>query len=142
MRYVSSGYVVLLPDVWNRNGHPGESAYESLMPAVDTALRGGNVDPQRVGIAGHLWAVNQINYLITRTHRFRATEAGAAVDNMLRAYSGIRPERERAGFQYEHGQSRIGFSPGSAPHLYLENSRLATAPRQREPGMAKRTFAW
>ena len=124
-RYVSNGYVVLLPDVHYRAGHPGKSAVDCLMPAVDAAIATGYVDPQRLGIAGHSWAAYQINYLITQTHRFRAAEAGAAVDNMTSAYSGIRLESGvvREG-QYEHGQSRIGAAPWDRPDLYLENSGL------------------
>jgi dipeptidyl aminopeptidase/acylaminoacyl peptidase len=124
-RYVSNGYVVLLPDVHYRPGHPGMSALGCIMPAVDTALRTGYVDEKRVGIAGHSWAAYQINFMITRTHRFRAAEAGAAVDDMISAYSGIRLEsgivRES---QYEHTQSRIGAPPWDRPDLYLENSGL------------------
>ncbi len=124
-RYVSNGYVMLFPDVHYRTGHPGRSAVDAILPAVDAALKTGYVNPQRVGIAGHSWAAYQINYLITRTHRFRAVEAGAAVDDMISAYSGIRLEsgvvRES---QYEHTQSRIGATPWDRPDLYLENSGL------------------
>ncbi|HEY6235785.1 MAG TPA: prolyl oligopeptidase family serine peptidase, partial [Candidatus Elarobacter sp.] len=124
-RYVSNGYVVLLPDVHYRVGHPGKSAVDCIMPAVDAALKTGYVDPHRLGIAGHSWAAYQINYMITQTHRFRAVEAGAAVDDMVSAYSGIRLESGvvREG-QYEHGQSRIGAAPWDRPDLYLENSGL------------------
>ncbi len=124
-RYVSNGYVMLFPDVQYRPGHPGASAENAILPAVDAALRTGFVDPSRVGIAGHSWAAYQINYLLTRTHRFRAAEAGAAVDDMVSAYSGIRLEsgvvRES---QYERGQSRIGATPWDRPDLYFENSGL------------------
>jgi dipeptidyl aminopeptidase/acylaminoacyl peptidase len=124
-RYVSNGYVVLLPDVRYRVGHPGASAVDAILPAVDVALRSGYIDEKHMGIAGHSWAAYQINYLITKTHRFRAAEAGAAVDDMFSAYAGIRLEsgnvRES---QYEHGQSRIGATPWDRPDLYLENSGL------------------
>jgi dipeptidyl aminopeptidase/acylaminoacyl peptidase len=124
-RYVSNGYVVVLPDIRYRTGHPGASALNCINAAVDAALATGYVDPRRVGIAGHSWAAYQINYMITKTHRFRAVEAGAAVDDMFSAYSGIRLEsgivREA---QYEHTQSRIGATPWDRPDLYLENSGL------------------
>jgi dipeptidyl aminopeptidase/acylaminoacyl peptidase len=124
-RYVSNGYVVVLPDVHYTIGHPGASALRCIMPAVDAALQTGYVNPARMGIAGHSWAAYQINYMITKTHRFRAVEAGAAVDDMFSAYSGIRLEsgvvREA---QYEHTQSRIGATPWDRPDLYLENSGL------------------
>ena len=125
MRYVSNGYVVMLVDVKYRIGHPGASAVNCILPAVDVAVASGYVDPTRVGIAGHSWAAYQINYLITKSKRFRAVEAGAAVDDMFSAYSGIRLEsgivRES---QYEHTQSRIGATPWDRPDLYLENSGL------------------
>jgi dipeptidyl aminopeptidase/acylaminoacyl peptidase len=124
-RYVSNGYVMLLPDVHYQVGHPGASALRCITAAVDAAVRTGYVNPARMGIAGHSWAAYQINYMITKTHRFRAVEAGAAVDDMFSAYSGIRLEsgvvREA---QYEHGQSRIGADPWDRPDLYLENSGL------------------
>jgi dipeptidyl aminopeptidase/acylaminoacyl peptidase len=133
-RYVSNGYVVLLPDVHYRVGHPGESALHCIMPAVDAALRTNYADPARLGIAGHSWAAYQINYMITKTNRFRAVEAGAAVDNMISAYSGIRLEsgivRES---QYEHTQSRIGATPWDRPDLYLENSGLFGIKNIRTP---------
>ena len=134
IRYVSNGYVVLLPDVRYRVGHPGASAVNCLLPAVEAAVRTGYADPARVGIAGHSWAAYQINYLITKSHRFRAAEAGAAVDDMVSAYSGIRLEsgnvRES---QYEHGQSRIGATPWDRPDLYLENSGLFGIKNIRTP---------
>jgi hypothetical protein len=124
-RYVSNGYVVLFPDIHYRVGHPGASAFDSIMPVVDAAVRTGYVNSAHIGIAGHSWAAYQINYLLTKTHRFRAAEAGAAVDDMFSAYGGIRLEsgivREA---QYERTQSRIGATPWDRPDLYLENSGL------------------
>ena len=125
MRYVSNGYVVLLPDVAYEVGHPGRSALHCILPAIDAAEKAYAIDDKRVGIAGHSWAAYQINYMITKTHRFRAVEAGAAVANMTSAYGGIRLESGvvREG-QYEYGQSRIGATPWDRPDLYLENSGL------------------
>jgi len=125
VRYVSNGYVVFVPDVAYRVGHPGESALDCILPGVDSIVARGFVDPARIGIAGHSWAAYQIAYVLTRTNRFRAAEAGAAVANMTSAYGGIRLEsgnvRES---QYETGQSRIGATPWDRTDLYIENSAL------------------
>jgi dipeptidyl aminopeptidase/acylaminoacyl peptidase len=125
VRYVSNGYVVFVPDVAYRVGHPGDSAFGCIMPAIDSIVKRGFVDPARIGIAGHSWAAYQIAYMITRTNRFRAAEAGAAVANMTSAYGGIRLEsglvRE---WQYEKSQSRIGATPWDRTDLYIENSPL------------------
>lgn len=125
LRYASNGYVVLVPDIAYRNGHPGKSALGCVLPAVDAVLKEGFVDPKRIGIAGHSWGAYQIAYMITQTDRFRAAEAGAAVDDMISAYGGIREgEGVVREFQYEMSQSRIGATPWDRTDLYLENSPL------------------
>jgi dipeptidyl aminopeptidase/acylaminoacyl peptidase len=125
VRYVSNGYVVFVPDVAYRIGHPGESALQCILPGIDSIVKRGFIDPAHIGIAGHSWAAYQIAYMLTRTDRFRAAEAGAAVANMTSAYGGIRLEsgnvRES---QYEKGQSRIGATPWDRTDLYVENSAL------------------
>lgn len=124
-RYVSNGYLVLRPDIVYTTGHPGQSAMNTVLPAIRQQIAKGFVDPKRVGIQGHSWGAYQINYLITHTHQFRAAEAGASMANMVSGYGGIRwgAGISRA-FQYEHGQSRIGATPWERPDLYLENSPI------------------
>ncbi len=124
-RYVSNGYVVLMPDIAYDTGYPGESAMKCVIPAVQKVESYGYIDPERVGIQGHSWGGYEITYMITRTDIFRAVEAGASVSNMISAYGGIRwgTGVSRAG-QYEHGQSRIGAPPWEKPLQYIENSPI------------------
>jgi dipeptidyl aminopeptidase/acylaminoacyl peptidase len=125
IRYVSNGYVLLQPDIVYETGFPGESAEKCVIPAVNTVVAQGYIDPKRIGIQGHSWGAYQITHMITRTDIFSAVEAGAAVSNMISAYGGIRwgtgMVRE---FQYEKTQSRIGAPPWDAPLLYIENSPI------------------
>jgi dipeptidyl aminopeptidase/acylaminoacyl peptidase len=124
-RYVSNGYVLLRPDIVYSTGYPGESAEKCVIPAVNTVVAMGFIDPKRIGIQGHSWGGYQITHLITRTNMFAAVEAGASVSNMISAYGGIRwgsgMVRE---FQYEKTQSRIGAPPWDAPLQYIENSPI------------------
>jgi dienelactone hydrolase len=133
-RYVSHGYVVLQPDIVYDTGYPGESALKCVVPAVQTVLAQGYIDPQRVGIQGHSWGGYQITYLITRTDIFRAVEAGASVSNMISAYGGIRwgTGLSRA-FQYERTQSRIGGPPWEKPLQFIENSPIFWVDKVRTP---------
>lgn len=133
-RYVSNGYVLLIPDIAYATGHPGRSAYDCVMPAIDSVVKRGFIDTKRIGVSGHSWGAYQIAYLITKTNRFAAAEAGAAVADMPSAYGGIRwgSGLVRA-FQYERGQSRIGATPWARPDLYLENSALFSVERVRTP---------
>jgi len=89
-RYVSNGYVLLLPDIVYEIGYPGSSALKCVLPAVEKVINLGFIDPARVGIQGHSWGGYQITYLITQTSLFAACEAGASVANMTSAYGGIR----------------------------------------------------
>ncbi len=89
-RYVSNGYILLQPDIVYNTGFPGESAEKCVIPAVNTLVAQGYIDPKRIGIQGHSWGGYQITHLITRTNIFAAVEAGASVSNMISAYGGIR----------------------------------------------------
>jgi dipeptidyl aminopeptidase/acylaminoacyl peptidase len=133
-RYVSNGYVVLRPDIVYETGYPGQSAEKCVIPAVNTVVAMGFIDPKRIGIQGHSWGGYQITYLVTRTNMFAAVEAGASVSNMISAYGGIRwgTGMSRA-FQYEKTQSRIGAPPWDAPLQFIENSPIFWVKKVQTP---------
>ncbi|HEY1089645.1 MAG TPA: prolyl oligopeptidase family serine peptidase, partial [Burkholderiaceae bacterium] len=133
-RFVSNGYVVLRPDIVYDIGHPGQSALDTVIPAIKQLVAKGYVDPKRIGIQGHSWGGYQIDYLITRTDIFAAAEGGAGMANMISGYGGIRwgTGMSRA-FQYEQQQSRIGAAPWQRPDLYVENSPIFRADKVKTP---------
>lgn len=133
-RYVSKGYLVLRPDIVYTIGHPGQSAMDTVIPAIQQLVKQGFVDEKRIGIQGHSWGAYQVNHLLTRTTMFRAAEAGASMANMISGYGGIRwgTGRSRA-FQYEQQQSRIGATPWQRPDLYVENSPIFRIDRITTP---------
>ena len=123
--YLSNGYIVFNPDNRYRDGYPGESCYNCVMPGIQEVLSRGYVDEKRIGAQGHSWGGYQVAYLATRTRLFAAIESGAPVVNMFSAYGGIRWGSGLArSFQYEHTQSRLGATPWSDPRRYFENSPL------------------
>jgi dipeptidyl aminopeptidase/acylaminoacyl peptidase/uncharacterized membrane protein YgcG len=133
-RYVSNGYVVLQPDISYETGYPGPSAMKCVIPAINTVVAQGYIDPKRIGIQGHSWGGYQITYMITQTNIFRAVEAGASVSNMISAYGGIRWGSGMVRqFQYEKTQSRIGEKLWDAPLQYIENSPIFWAERINTP---------
>lgn len=132
--YVSRGYVLFVPDIPYKEGYPGESAMNAVIPGVLSLVEEGFVDRDRIGVQGHSWGGYQITYMITRTNLFAAAEAGAPVTNMTSAYGGIRWASGRVRqMQYEQGQSRIGASLWEAQHRYIENSPLFTAYKVETP---------
>lgn len=123
--YTSRGYVIFVPDIVYRDGYPGESAFNCVMPGVTSVLSLGFVDEKRIGVQGHSWGAYQIAHILTKTKLFAAAEAGAPVPNMISAYGGIRWETGlNRIFQYEHGQSRIGGSLWEYPLRFIENSPI------------------
>ncbi|WP_159946315.1 S9 family peptidase [Polaribacter septentrionalilitoris] len=123
--YTSRGYVIFNPDVYYREGYPGESAFNCVIPGITSLIEKGFIDKDNIGVQGHSWGGYQIAYLVTKTDIFKAAESGAPVVNMISAYGGIRwwtgLSRQ---FQYEHTQSRIGGTPWQYPARYIENSPI------------------
>lgn len=132
--YVSRGYIVFTPDVQYTTGHPGESAYNSVVSGVEELAKNSWVDKENIGIQGQSWGGYQTAYLITRTNIFKAAGAGAPVSNMFSAYGGIRWESGMSRqYQYEQTQSRIGATIWEAPELYRENSPVFFADKVQTP---------
>lgn len=123
--YASRGYVVFNPDIPYREGYPGESCLNAVLPGVTSLIEKGFVDKDRIGLQGHSWGGYQVAYLLTKTNLFRCAESGAPVVNMFSAYGGIRWQTGLSRmFQYEHTQSRIGGTIWEYPLRFLENSPL------------------
>ncbi len=132
--YSSNGYIIFNPDVYYKEGYPGESAYNCVMSGITQLISEGFINENAIAAQGHSWGGYQVAYLATRTNLFAAIESGAPVVNMFSAYGGIRlwSGRNRS-FQYEHTQSRIGKSIWESPLRYLENSPLFTADKITTP---------
>ena len=135
--YASAGYVVFIPDIRYKPGHPANSAYDCIMSGTDAVLKKyANIDPKRMGLQGQSWGGYQTAQLITMTDRYAAAMAGAPVGNMFSAYGGIRwGSGYSRQFQYEHQQSRIGKTIWEAPELYVENSPIFHLPKVKTPLM-------
>ncbi|MBT5425650.1 MAG: S9 family peptidase, partial [Bacteroidetes bacterium] len=132
--YTSHGYLVFNPDVYYKEGYPGEDAFNCVMPGVTAFVNQGFVDDKHIGAQGHSWGGYQVAYLATRTNMFAAIESGAPVVNMFSAYGGIRwGSGQNRSFQYEQTQSRIGKSIWESPLRYIENSPIFTMDKVQTP---------
>ena len=132
--FTSNGYLVFDPNIYYKNGEPGESAYNSVVSAAKYLSKLKFVDSTKMAIQGQSWGGYQVAYLITRTKLFAAAGAGAPVSNMFSAYGGI---RWGAGisrqFIYEKSQTRLGFTPWQRPDIYIKNSPLFKADKVTTP---------
>jgi dipeptidyl aminopeptidase/acylaminoacyl peptidase len=132
--FASNGYLVFVPDIVYKDGYPGESAMDCIIPGVQSLVAQGFVDDKNMALQGQSWGGYQIAYMITRTNLFKTAMAGAPVSNMTSAYGGIRwgtgMSRQ---FQYERTQSRIGGTLWEKPLQFIENSPLFFADRVQTP---------
>lgn len=132
--FVSRGYIVFVPDIWYKTGHPGQSAYDYIVSGTRAVVKLGFVDSTKMGLQGQSWGGYQIVYLITKTPMYAAAWAGAPVANMTSAYGGIRwGSGLLRQFQYEKTQSRIGGDLWNKLPLYMENSALFSLPKVTTP---------
>jgi dienelactone hydrolase len=135
--YCSRGYLVFVPDIVYKIGHPGESAYNCIVSGAEAMCsQFPFADKSNMALQGQSWGGYQTAYLITRTNMFKAAGAGAPVSNMTSAYGGIRWESGISrSWQYEHEQSRIGKSmwEKGALDLYIENSPVFFADKVETP---------
>lgn len=133
--YTSNGYLVFVPDIKYRIGHPGMSAYECIVSGVQSLTNKYEwINAEKMALQGQSWGGYQTAYLITQTNLFVAAMAGAPVSNMTSAYGGIRWGSGLSRmFQYEHTQSRIGGTLWDKPLLYIENSPLFYAKNVNTP---------
>ena len=132
--YVSDGYVVFMPDVHFKTGHPGVSSYNAVVSGVQMLIDRGIADKDRIGIQGHSWSGYQVAYLVTRTNLFKCASPGAAVSAMTSAYFGI---REGSGmprmFMYEETQGRMGKMFWDDIEGYIKNSPIFYADKIQTP---------
>lgn len=132
--YCSNGYVIFIPDIKYKVGHPGKSALNCINSGTDYIVSLGFVDKDRIGIQGQSWGGYQVAYLVTQTDKYKCAMAGAAVSDMVSAYGGIRWESGMSRmFQYEEEQSRIGATLWEKPELYIENSPVFFADKVKTP---------
>jgi dipeptidyl aminopeptidase/acylaminoacyl peptidase len=133
--YCSNGYVIFIPDITYSTGQPGQDAYDAIVSGTEYIINSYPfVDKEHIGIQGQSWGGYQVAYLVTQTDMYAAAMAGAAVSNMVSAYGGIRwsSGMSRA-FQYECGQSRIGYSLWEAREFYIKNSPIFFADQVKTP---------
>ena len=87
--WTAEGYFVLQPDIVYRDRDPGRSAVAAIVPAVETVLATGLVDPKRVGLTGHSWGGYQTAFVVTQTDIFSAAVAGAPLTDLVSMYLSV-----------------------------------------------------
>lgn len=132
--YVSNGYIVCIPDIRTRKGHPGKSAAKAVLRAAKHLSAFSWVDRQRMGLQGHSFGGYITNYIITHNNRFAAAQTSAGPVDFFSGYGAIRKIAGTAmQHLYEQGQNNMGIPPWDRPGLYLKNSPIIHANKVHTP---------
>ncbi len=87
--YTTAGFFVFQPDIVYKTNHPGESAVDCVVPAVEKVLETGMIDEKKIALMGHSWGAYQTSFIITQTDLFAAAIAGAPLIDMISMYNVI-----------------------------------------------------
>lgn len=132
--YVSNGYVVFMPDVHFKIGDPAESCYNCVVSGTQMLIDKGIADKDRIGVIGHSWGGYETAYLVTRTNIFRCASPGAAVSNVISAYTALRgASGVPRMYVYEDAQGRLGKTLWEDREMYIRNSPIFNADKIHTP---------
>jgi dipeptidyl aminopeptidase/acylaminoacyl peptidase len=130
--FVSHGYLVFVPDIHYKVGHPGQSVYNSVVSAARYLAKFPWVDSKHMGLQGHSFGGYETNYLVTHTHIFAAACSASGFSDLVSLYGSVARGSYHM-YAAERNQDRIGTTMWKAPDLYIENSPIYKADKITTP---------
>ncbi len=126
--YTTDGFFVFQPDIVYKTNHPGESAAECVIPAVEKVIETGMIDKGKIALMGHSWGAYQTSFIITQTNLFAAAIAGAPLIDMISMYNEIYWNSGSPNQQiFEISQGRLRDPWWELMDEYMDNSPMFNA---------------
>jgi dipeptidyl aminopeptidase/acylaminoacyl peptidase len=140
--FAAAGYVVLLP---NKRGdesygvdfltafinHWGDDVKYDVMAGVDTLIRQGLIDPDKLGVMGGSYGGYATAWAISHSDRFKAAAINDGVINLLSYYGQAYLTNDTWMDIY------FGGNPSTAQNLYLEKSPILYATQINTPTLLR-----
>ena len=124
-KYVSNGYLVLLPDVHFNTRTTHSDMLDCVEAAVKKVVELGYADPKRVGLHGHSFSGQGSALIAGRSKMFAAIVAGAAATNLMSDFNQLWKSSGTNQHRYDYyGQGRFGTNPYDDLELYLNESAV------------------
>lgn len=133
-KYVSNGYLVLLPDVHFNTRTTHSDMLDCVEAAVKKVIELGYADPARIGLHGHSFSGQGGALIATKSKMFAAVVAGAAATNLVSDFNQLWKSAGTNQHRYDYyGQGRFGTNPFDDRELYIQESALFNAETMDTP---------
>ena len=124
-KYVSNGYLVLLPDVHFNTRTTHDDMLDCVEAATRKVIELGYADPERIGLHGHSFSGGGAAFIATRSNMFAAIVAGAAPINLAGEFNILFHGSGQNNHGYDiYGQGRYGTNPFDDFELYRAQSPI------------------
>ncbi len=124
-KYVSNGYLVLLPDVHFNTRTTHDDMLDCVEAATRKVIELGYADPERIGLHGHSFSGGGAAFIATRSNMFAAIVAGAAPINLAGEFNILFHGSGQNNHDYDiYGQGRYGTNPFDDFELYRAQSPI------------------
>ena len=133
-KYVSNGYLVLLPDVHFNTRTTHSDMLDCVEAAVKKVIELGYADPEKIGLHGHSFSGQGAALIATKSRMFAAIVAGAAATNLISDFNQLWKSAGTNQHRYDYyGQGRFGTNPFDDRELYIQESALFNAETMDTP---------
>ena len=124
-KYVSNGYLVLLPDVYFNTRTTHSDMLDCVEAAVKKVIEMGYADPKRIGLHGHSFSGQGSALIAGRSKMFAAIVAGAAATDLVADFNQLWKSSGTNQHRYDYyGQGRFGTNPFDDLELYINESAV------------------
>lgn len=133
-KYVSNGYLVLLPDVHFRTRTTHSDMLECVTAAVNKVVEMGYADRAKVGLHGHSFSGQGSAYIATHSDLFVAICYGAGATDLLADFNQLWKSAGTNQHRYDiYGQGRFGTNPFDDFQLFVDQSAVFAARNVTSP---------
>ncbi|MDE0898289.1 MAG: prolyl oligopeptidase family serine peptidase [Longimicrobiales bacterium] len=123
---VSSGFLLMQPDVHFRLGSSHSDMLEAVEAATRKVIEMGYADPEAVGLSGHSYSGGGSAYIATRSTMFSAIAHGAAPINLVSEFNQLFVGSGQNNHSYDiYGQGRYASNPYDDFDLYWSESPIS-----------------
>lgn len=130
--FVSNGYMVFVPDIYNRKGENSENVVDVIISARKYLIEKPYVDSLRLGLQGHSFGGWETNVLVTHTQNlFAAACTAAGPSDLISNFSLFNhyTYSNQGYYEYsgQHSPYGVGATPWTRLDLYSKDSPVLFA---------------